>query len=196
MNASLVSEAELDVALSRILTQRFRVGSFDPAVDNPYRSIPPSVLDSPAHRQVALEAAHQAVTVLENNHNTLPLPKSPTLSVAVIGPMADNAAEMKGGKDDYQPSFITTILEGVTAKVASFAAPQVAYAAGSTVSASLPGGIAEATRLAGEADVTLICLGIDGTSHERPSREGRAAQPSTHHDHAFRPAAASSQHRA
>jgi len=162
----LVSEKDIDVALTRVLMQRFRVGSFAPAENNPYRRIPSSVLDSPAHRQLALEAAQQAIVVLENNRQTLPLLKSPALSVAVVGPMADNPTVMKGGKPDYTPSFITTILQGITAKAKAFGSSKVAYAAGSDISSPLAGGIKEASHIASVADITVICIGIDGGFRE------------------------------
>jgi beta-glucosidase len=46
-----ISEAEVDRALTRVLTARFRLGMFDPPERNPYASIPMSVVDSPKHRE-------------------------------------------------------------------------------------------------------------------------------------------------
>ena len=62
LNGGLVTEADIDVALSRVLRQRFRVGSFDPAAGNPYRSIPVSELESVAHLSLSLAAGMCFVT--------------------------------------------------------------------------------------------------------------------------------------
>src|SRR5687767_15521624 len=53
----LISEGEIDRALKRLLSFRFRLGMFDPAELVPYAKIPFSANDSPANRQLALAAA-------------------------------------------------------------------------------------------------------------------------------------------
>jgi beta-glucosidase len=52
LDGNMLTEHDIDVALTRVLMQRFKVGAFDPpAVVGPLRSIPMSVVDSPQHRQ-------------------------------------------------------------------------------------------------------------------------------------------------
>lgn len=63
----LVNESDIDVALGRILRQRFRVGSFDPAEGIPYRALPITELESDAHKAASLAAAREAVVLLANN---------------------------------------------------------------------------------------------------------------------------------
>merc|ERR1711965_617271 len=75
VNAGLLKETDIDMALKRILLQRFRVGAFDPKEEVPYRAIPVSVLDSPPHREAALRAARESIVLLENVNQTLPLQK-------------------------------------------------------------------------------------------------------------------------
>ncbi len=85
----LISEEALDRSLIRSLTGRILLGDFDPPDQNPYSKIPISCLESPAHKQVALEAARESVVLFKNQANTLPLDKNRLKKIAVIGPMAD-----------------------------------------------------------------------------------------------------------
>lgn len=92
----------LDDAISWTLLTRFRLGEFDTDnPNNPYRGPwDASMLDGPAHRQLARYAAARSVVLLQNNGGLLPLePTARTasaLKVAVIGPFAD-CSNTKGG---------------------------------------------------------------------------------------------------
>jgi beta-glucosidase len=122
----LISEAEIDVAVKRLMRTRFRLGLFDPPEMVPYARIPYSENDSPAHRALALKAARESVVLLKNDNNTLPLRKD-LKTVAVIGPNAD-APDVLLGNYNGQPSKSVTPLEGVREKVSP--ATKVLYAAG------------------------------------------------------------------
>ena len=83
-----ISEATLDEALIRAFTGRFLLGEFDPPEENPYSKTDVSCVDSPAHRELAREAARQSIVLFKNDNGTLPLDKNHLKSIAVIGPMA------------------------------------------------------------------------------------------------------------
>ncbi len=85
----LVSESALDQSLIRSFTGRVLLGAFDPVEENPYSKIPISCLESEGHRDLALEAARQAIVLFENEGNILPLKRNEIKKIAVIGPMAD-----------------------------------------------------------------------------------------------------------
>ena len=85
----LVSESKLDESLTRSFTGRVLIGAFDPPEDNPYSKIPISCLESPDHRELALEAARQSIVLFKNDGNLLPLDRKEIKKIAVIGPMAD-----------------------------------------------------------------------------------------------------------
>jgi beta-glucosidase len=111
----LITEAEIDVAVKRLMLTRFRLGMFDPPEMVSYARIPFSENDSPAHRALALKAAHESIVLLKNAQNTLPLKKD-VKTVAVIGPNAD-APEVLLGNYNGQPSKSVTPLEGIRNKV-------------------------------------------------------------------------------
>ena len=84
-----LSMDKLNEAVSRVMRVRFLLGEFDPFESVPYSKIAPSVIGSKEHLQLALKAAQQAIVLLTNNNNALPLHKERMKSIAVIGPMAD-----------------------------------------------------------------------------------------------------------
>jgi len=86
----LVSLADLQAAASRVLTLKFATGLFDaPMADEAGLA----GLNSPAHQQLALEAARQGIVLAKNDGNLLPLRPSAAapLRAALIGPFLDCA---------------------------------------------------------------------------------------------------------
>ncbi len=88
VSLELVSEADIDRAITRLLTVRVLLGEMDPPESIPYNRISFDVVDSPAHRALALEAARQSIVLLKNERQFLPLDKAKLRTVAVIGPTA------------------------------------------------------------------------------------------------------------
>ncbi|MEV0005306.1 glycoside hydrolase family 3 C-terminal domain-containing protein [Micromonospora sp. NPDC050980] len=82
----LIDEADVDRAVRRILSVRLRLGDLDPPGHDPYADVPADVVDCPAHRELAREAARQSIVLLGNDGL---LPLAPDLRVAVLGPLAD-----------------------------------------------------------------------------------------------------------
>ncbi len=126
----LISEAEIDVSLKRLMTARFRLGMFDPPEMVPYARIPFSENDSPAHRALSRKAAQESIVLLKNQTNTLPLKKD-IKTIAVIGPNAD-APEVLVGNYSGRPSKSVTPLAGIRDAVSPNT--KVLYAVGSTLS--------------------------------------------------------------
>ena len=84
----LITEADIDAAVGRVLALRARTGEFDPSAD-PYAGIRGDVVASAEHGALALEAAKASIVLLKNERGELPLnstlPSHETGSVAVIG---------------------------------------------------------------------------------------------------------------
>lgn len=89
LHLELVTQADINRALARVLTVRFLLGEFDPPKSVPYSNIAPSVLNSPAHQQLALQSARESIVLLKNDRHFLPWDITKIKSLAVIGPMAD-----------------------------------------------------------------------------------------------------------
>ncbi len=130
----LVSEAEIDRAVRRLLLARFKLGMFDPPELVKYARIPYSENDSPAHAQAAMEAARKSIVLLKNERSTLPLSKR-LKTIAVIGPNADDLDVLLGNYNGW-PSEPVTPLEGIRRKLGSRV--RVLYARGSEVASNMP----------------------------------------------------------
>ncbi|MFW5985741.1 MAG: glycoside hydrolase family 3 C-terminal domain-containing protein [Halanaerobiales bacterium] len=89
LKQELISEADIDRALKNIFRVRFRLGEFDPEVNNPYTEIDRKAICCDAHRELALKSARQSLVLLKNEDNLLPLNEKKIEKIAVIGPLAD-----------------------------------------------------------------------------------------------------------
>jgi beta-glucosidase len=88
LSSGLLEESDVDEAAGHILNIRVRLGEFDPDGGR-YGKIDKSVINSPAHQNLAREAAADAMVLLKNQDKALPLKASETKKVAVVGPLAD-----------------------------------------------------------------------------------------------------------
>lgn len=110
IRAGQLKESVLDLAVSRMLRNKFLLGLFE----NPYPvgvEKVRRVMNSPEHRALAREAAEKGIILLKNDHQTLPLDRKSIRHLAVIGPNADEV---------HYGSYSTTtpgisILEGLRA---------------------------------------------------------------------------------
>lgn len=156
----LVDETNIDRAVERVLRMKFEMGLFD----NPY--VDPKAaraVRSEENKQVALDVARAAVTLLKNETpsgavggaHILPLSKD--LRVLVCGPNADNRYNMLG---DYtapqEDSNVKTVLDGIRQKLP---ASQVDYVKGCAVRDMDNSNIPEAVEAARKADVVVCVVG-------------------------------------
>jgi beta-glucosidase len=118
----LIKEKDIDKSVVRLMTQRFELGEMDDDKLVPWTKIPLSVVNSPAHQQLALDMARETITLLQNKGDILPLSKS-TGKIAVIGPNANNA-QMLWGNYNGTPANTINILDAIRSKLS---ASQIIY---------------------------------------------------------------------
>ncbi|MGO9318041.1 MAG: glycoside hydrolase family 3 C-terminal domain-containing protein [Terracidiphilus sp.] len=129
----LISEAEIDTAVKRLFTARFRLGMFDPPAMVPYNTISFSENDSAKHRMLALEAARASIVLLKNERSALPLSSNAPLTIAVVGP---NAAALPALEGNYNAiaSHPVTPLDALEMKLPG----RILYAQGSPYVDGIP----------------------------------------------------------
>ncbi len=125
VSRGLITEAEVDKHVIRLLEGRFDLGEMDDPSLVEWSKIPYSIMDCKAHRQLALDMARQTIVLLKNGNlpnpseggaskPVLPLKRNAE-KIAVIGPNADNAPMMWGNYNGM-PNHTVTILDGIKAK--------------------------------------------------------------------------------
>jgi len=188
-----ITTTQLDEAVRPILEAKIRLGLFEhPYVDEARVG---EVLGAPEHRQLARVAAQRSAVLLRNEGGLLPLAKddAKVTSIAVLGPLADSARDIRGSwalADD--PKTAVSVLQGIRAKVP--ARVRVESTPGSEIHRVYPSffdaftgvkppepwtdeqrraELAKATELARRSDVVVMALG------ELESMSGEAASQST-----------------
>jgi beta-glucosidase len=136
VKAGLISEKEIDVAVSRLLEARFHLGLFDPPEIVPFAQIPISENDTPAHETLALNVARESIVLLKND-GVLPFDRTKIKTIAVIGANADSVPVLLGNYNGT-PSHPVTILDGI--KNAAGTNIEVIYAPGCPLALPQGGG--------------------------------------------------------
>ncbi len=174
----VLKESLLDELVAPMLAWKFRLGLFeDPYVDP---AVAERIVGCEAHRELALQAARETITLLKNDGGLAPLDPRKIKTIAVIGPNADR--QMLGGYSGV-PKHYTTLLQGIRDRVGS--SVNVLYHEGckitiggswqqDEVTPSNPHedrkSIAEAVKVAQQADVVVLAIG----DNEQTSREAWA----------------------
>jgi len=112
----LLTEADVDRAVTRLLIARFRLGVFDPPSLVPWSKLGAAANDTAEHRKLALRTAQESLVLLKNANHLLPLKKA-YAKIAVIGPDADSLDALEGNYNGT-PSAPVTILAGIRARFA------------------------------------------------------------------------------
>lgn len=133
VDQKLITEQELDVALKRIFTARFKLGMFNDSTQLSFAKIPYSIVDQPSHRQLAIQAARESMVLLKNEKQTLPLSKN-LKSVAVIGPNADQWLMLLGNYNGV-PADPITPLRGIKEKLPD---AKISFAQGCELAEGMP----------------------------------------------------------
>lgn len=183
LDRGLITKEKIDEIVTRILTEKFRLGLFE----HPYTDENGISLQSDSARQAARDVATRSMTLLENR-GILPLQGKP--KVAVIGPTADDPLALLSGYSFPVHLIISDMVEEVSQVTTPLAAlrhylgeEQVSYAKGCHIiehrmagAPVFPGDssgkpiqqspvsfdtqlIPEAIKTAEESDVVVVCVG-------------------------------------
>ncbi|MGO9109214.1 MAG: glycoside hydrolase family 3 N-terminal domain-containing protein [Thermoguttaceae bacterium] len=174
----VVKESLIDELVAPMLAWKFRLGLFeDPYVDP---AAAERIVGCEAHRELALQAARETITLLKNEGTLAPLDPHKIRTIAVIGPNADR--RMLGGYSGV-PKHYTTLLQGIRDRVG----PSVSVLHHEGCKITINGSwqqdevtpsnpeedcksIADAVKVAQMADVVILAIG----ENEQTSREAWA----------------------
>ena len=127
VDKGLLTEEEINTAVKRVFTARFKLGMFDPDEMVPYAQIPFFVNCSDYNNSLSRLAAQKSIVLLKNSENLLPLSKD-IKTIAVIGPNADNFEALIGNYNGIAKDPVT-VLNGIRNKV--YPDTRVIYSEGS-----------------------------------------------------------------
>jgi beta-glucosidase len=168
LNRGLVTEADIDRSVRRVLQLKYDLGLFDdPYVDE---TLAETGVGKPENTMVAKQVALESAVLLKNN-GILPFGKD-IKTVAVIGPNADNMYNQLGDYTAPQdPSRIVTMLEGIQKKGRA----EVVYAKGCAVRDENDANIDDAVRIAKASDVVVLVVGGSSARDFKTSYEDTGA---------------------
>jgi len=171
----VLKESQLDELVAPMLFWKFKMGLFDDPYVDPNEAA--RVVGCDANRRLALQAAHETITLLKNENHLAPLAPAKLKTIAVIGPNAHRS--LLGGYSGV-PKHNVTVLDGIKAKVGDRVKVLHSEGCKITVGGSwnqddvTPGDpaedrkqIAEAVEIAKQADVIVLAIG----GNEQTSRE-------------------------
>lgn len=160
-NEGLVSENDIDRAVKKLLEIRIILGTLD---KTELDDIPYTIIDSPEHNRLSLEAAQRSMVLLKNN-GILPLDKKKIKTLGVIGCSADSRSALKGNYYGTAAGY-TTFLDGIKRECGEEI--RVLYSQGCDYindrceGLALPGDrLAEAAETAALSDAVLLCVGLN-----------------------------------
>jgi beta-glucosidase len=173
--AGSVSQQDIDSAVSRVLTLKFRAGLFEHPLTDPMRRL--GEIGANETQALARKVADEAIVLLKNENNILPLNPAKLHSIAVIGP---NASKVRLGGYSGVPPYFVTVLDGIRRRLGNKV--KVRYEEGvriastdgdpasNTFAAYLPSSAAEdkariarAVKTAHAAQIVVLVLGDNET---------------------------------
>lgn len=159
--------AFVDSSVRRVLRLKYALGLFD----DPYRFSDNArerrYTLAPEHLAAARVAAREGIVLLKNANKTLPLRKN-LRTIAVIGPLADNAAAALGGwAADGRSEEAISVLAGI--RTALGPSTRIIQVRGAPVDTADSSGFDSARNAAAEAEAVVLVLG------EREDMSGEAS---------------------
>lgn len=167
LEQDLITLADIDQALSRVLTTRFKLGMFDPPDHVSYAATPMSVLGSRKHRDLAYRAALQSAVLLKNKNQLLPIGPQ-VKSIFITGPAAACLDVLLGNYYGINDK-MTTLTEGIVGRTPE--GIKLEYRPGCLWMHESTAQKNQAEDEAMNADLTIVCA---GTSPLMEGEEGES----------------------
>ena len=154
-----VPMSRIDDAVKRILLLKMKLGLFE----NPYPEVAAIAnFGKPEYQALALDAAHEAMTLLKNENSVLPLSKNKKILVA--GPSAQSISALNGcwsytwqGKEEqWYPADSKTIFQSIADEIG---AANVITTTGKGFDNPLNYEVDKLTAAAAGVDAIVLCLG-------------------------------------
>ncbi|NLJ20162.1 MAG: beta-glucosidase [Bacteroidales bacterium] len=168
-----VKESRIDDAVRRILRLKFKLGLFENPITK-WSDYPD--FGSNKHAELAYKAAADAITLLKNTNNVLPLNKN--AKILVTGPNANSMRSLNGGwsyswqgeKTEKFANRYNTILEAIQNKIGDknvVYVPGVSYVETGQYFEEKENDLQKAVAAARKVDAIVLCLG-ENSYAEKP----------------------------
>ena len=156
VKSGAVPESVIDDSVRRVLRVKFALGLFD----HPYTESKTPVGIAPEDVDFARKVAEESFVLLKNDGGLLPM-KANGKTIALIGPMADDAGQMLGSWGaKSQAGDVITLRTGLTKRLKA-AQGHVIYAKGTEFLTTSDQGFADAVGAAKRSDIVVLALGED-----------------------------------
>ena len=121
----VITDADLDPHVGRLIAGRIGLGMMDPTDPTPWKDFSIKDICTPEHIAHSLKVARESMVLLKNDGNVLPISKD-IKKIAVVGVNAADSAMLLGNYNGA-PRSVVTILDGIKAK---FSGADVTYVEG------------------------------------------------------------------
>jgi beta-glucosidase len=154
LSQRLITEADIDIALTPALRTQFKLGAFDDPSLVPYSKIGVEAIHHSSHVALSRLAARQSMVLLKNDRNILPLDRRQYATMLIAGTNATSADALLGNYHGLSRELVT-FAEGIAA--AAGPAVGVQYDMGSDYTDTVRfGGI----WVSQNSDVTIAVIGL------------------------------------
>lgn len=158
VKSGAIQQSQIDAAVRRVLETKWDLGLFRDPFARCDANRAARVLQCPEHRNLAHQAALEAVVLLKNDGHLLPLAKHQSL--ALIGPLAASRSDMLGcWRAAGDEATTASLLDGIREMTA------VSFAKGCEIDSADESLLAEAICIAEQADVVILVLGESAQMH-------------------------------
>ncbi len=151
----LVTEEQLNEAVKRILTLKYKIG----IMDDPFRYVRPEMEKEyhfhPNHLAASRSLAQKSIVLLKNN-GVLPIANKER-KIAVIGPFGDSKDLLGPWQWSRYANETVTLRQGVEEQ--GLSASQLLLEEGCKVEEAIVGGLERAVSAAEQADIVILALG-------------------------------------